>query len=263
MNTYKIYALQDPITYKIKYIGITKNKLSLRLSAHLTRAKNNPDLKWHRLNWLRSLQKINKKPNIILIEELNTTLKKAFKREEYWIRYFKKRYKLTNTSLGGDGHKGYKWSKELYKKRSKKVKQYDKKGNLIKIYPSIKEAAKTFNRPNQDGKISQICKGKKGRKTFMGYVWRYENDSFDKYDYKHNTSSHKTKEFREKTRQRQLGANNSFSKGVQKLNDKGEIIETYVTINDWMKANNKKGADWLKHCIKNNRKYLNYYWKYV
>ena len=58
----------------------------------------------------------------------------------------------------------------LYGKRisniQKRVGKYDKEGNLIEIFNSIKEAKEKYNGP-----ISLCCKGK--RKTVKGFIWRY------------------------------------------------------------------------------------------
>lgn len=54
-------------------------------------------------------------------------------------------------------------------KVSKKVGQYTKDGELIKIYPSTKQATRVTNINN--GNIVQCCIGK--YKTAGGYIWRY------------------------------------------------------------------------------------------
>ena len=83
--------------------------------------------------------------------------------------------------------KGYQWkyvdSNKIIKDISKdgivimkrKVFQYDLKGNLIKVYDSLKEAAKTTGIAKAT--ICKVCclKGN----TAGGYVWRYENDDFN------------------------------------------------------------------------------------
>lgn len=54
----------------------------------------------------------------------------------------------------------------------KKVAQYDKNNNLIKIWDSILQVQKELNINN--GNISTCCKQK--RKTAGGYIWRYVNE---------------------------------------------------------------------------------------
>jgi hypothetical protein len=60
----------------------------------------------------------------------------------------------------------------LFKPHPVKVNQYDLKGNFLKQYDSIKEAA-TLSGAN-DRHISGVCKGK--RKTTGGFIWKYTNE---------------------------------------------------------------------------------------
>jgi hypothetical protein len=48
MSTEKVYALVDPITLKIRYIGITKQSLKDRLYGHIYEAKFNAEFNWHK-----------------------------------------------------------------------------------------------------------------------------------------------------------------------------------------------------------------------
>lgn len=54
-------------------------------------------------------------------------------------------------------------------KLSKKVEQYDLKGNLIKIYLSSKEAMRQTG--YSQGHISEVCRGEK--KTYKSFIWKY------------------------------------------------------------------------------------------
>lgn len=58
------------------------------------------------------------------------------------------------------------------KNKSKSILQFDKQGNFIAEYPSIKEAQRQLSLDNRN--ISKCCKGK--HKTCGGFVWRYKND---------------------------------------------------------------------------------------
>ena len=78
-----------------------------------------------------------------------------------------------------NGYKGFFWIREgdslpIARKiktcESKKIGQYDKEDNLIKIYNSASEAGKDNN--IDPSSIIKVCKGK--RKTTGGYKWRYE-----------------------------------------------------------------------------------------
>ena len=57
-------------------------------------------------------------------------------------------------------------------RKTKKVIQYNKKGELIKEWISPKEAKRVLN--IDDSSIYKCCKGK--RKTVNGYIWRYSDE---------------------------------------------------------------------------------------
>ena len=57
--------------------------------------------------------------------------------------------------------------------RAKRVAQYDKQGNLIKIWDYAKQASKELR--IAQGSICQCCKGK--IKTAGGYIWRYAEET--------------------------------------------------------------------------------------
>lgn len=59
--------------------------------------------------------------------------------------------------------------------RARKVAQYDLDGNLIRIWDYIKQAANTLGLGGAH--ISACCRGKKGRKTVGGFVWRYVDET--------------------------------------------------------------------------------------
>lgn len=55
------------------------------------------------------------------------------------------------------------------KKQGRKVKQLTLDGNVIKVFDSVREAARAMNRSHKD--IYNVCNGK--RKTSCGYLWKY------------------------------------------------------------------------------------------
>ena len=57
-------------------------------------------------------------------------------------------------------------------KTSKKIVQYDKRGNFIKEYPSAMEAARQIGGENYMPNISRCANGK--RKTANGYIWEWK-----------------------------------------------------------------------------------------
>lgn len=65
--------------------------------------------------------------------------------------------------------------REAQVKNQKAVQQLDKYGNILNIYPSMKEAAK--NTGTSPSKISLVCSGK--RVTTGGYRWKLLNRDKD------------------------------------------------------------------------------------
>lgn len=61
--------------------------------------------------------------------------------------------------------------KRRAKTQGLRVKQYDKQGNLLHTYYSLKEAGRTFPNSHADNNIRNCCKGR--HKTAYGYVWKY------------------------------------------------------------------------------------------
>ena len=56
------------------------------------------------------------------------------------------------------------------------VEQYDLKGNLIAIFPSIAEAARKCAPNHNTSCISDVCNGT--QKTAYGYIWRFSNKTY-------------------------------------------------------------------------------------
>jgi hypothetical protein len=196
-----IYTLQDPISLEIRYIGLTSQKLNVRLSAHWTTFNNK---KSHKVHWIKKLKKLNQKP---IIKELDVaySLKEAADLEKYWISQFKTwGFKLTNTTDGGEGALGYKHdletmlrmkqiqalkpkkpkkpklSKEeqyllISQKLSRPVLQYDLNGIFIKKWNSILEAAKSFGCKSSTIRHALV----NNTRVSQNYFWRYCKDGFE------------------------------------------------------------------------------------
>jgi hypothetical protein len=149
----KIYALKDPFTNEIRYLGRTKNSLKVRLNGHLSKAKQNK-FKTYKDNWILSL---NLKPIIELLE-IVYGWEESYKREQELIKdYLNKGFRLTNLHDRGTGGLLRDISDEQKLKISLKVKKlhedgklkcgrksvdiYDLEGNFIKNCISYKEAS--------------------------------------------------------------------------------------------------------------------------
>lgn len=109
-NKVYIYALIDPDTNNIRYIGKTIYP-QLRYSEHLNKKCSNK----HKDNWIALLKKNNKVPIFKIMEVINSDDWKE--REKYYIKLYKNT--LVNLSEGGNG--GF-HSDDANKKRSLKLK---------------------------------------------------------------------------------------------------------------------------------------------
>lgn len=94
-----IYALCDPMTHEIRYVGKTYKTVKHRLATHCSDKRNT-----HRANWVRSLKPL--KPEILELELIGDD--EWVEAEQFWIAYFKTLgAKLTNLTKGGEGCVGY------------------------------------------------------------------------------------------------------------------------------------------------------------
>jgi hypothetical protein len=81
MATYRIYALVEPDTETVRYVGQTADHLHQRRADHL-RVRGTSA----RANWLRSLIAQGTRPRIVLLEEVTGTRRNAYAAETQWIR---------------------------------------------------------------------------------------------------------------------------------------------------------------------------------
>ena len=90
----KIYALICPDNGNVRYIGITKRSLHVRLSEHMKERHVNK-----RCSWIRSLKNKNLKPQIILIDEVNSDY--DFWEQHYISLFSSFGFNLVNGTFGG------------------------------------------------------------------------------------------------------------------------------------------------------------------
>ncbi len=118
---YIIYGLTDPDTGEVRYIGKSTKGLE-RPKEHLK--SSSLKSKTHKNNWIKSLLKSGKTFGITTIEILES-IEKLDEREEFWINdYRSKNNNLTNSTDGGKGSPGRKFSNETIKMMSDIRKQY-------------------------------------------------------------------------------------------------------------------------------------------
>lgn len=121
---YSVYALLDPRSLYIRYVGITKNRIQDRLKGHLSENKSN-----RKNNWIKQLKRNGLTP---VCEEIESglTMEKAYEAEVFFISYFKFiGFNLTNATHGGPGFFGVKHNNNTKRKISLKNKGHTGKDN--------------------------------------------------------------------------------------------------------------------------------------
>lgn len=94
-----IYALRDPETLSIRYVGKTVDP-KLRLRKHCTRKENN-----YKFSWVTSLRERGLKPEMVILEELEVERDEEWQPyEQKWILFMRSLgFCLTNLNSGGVG----------------------------------------------------------------------------------------------------------------------------------------------------------------
>lgn len=140
MTTTNIYALIDPITLHIRYVG-KANNVSQRYRAHLNKARKHQA---HKLNWINSLKKQKLKPILYVLDVV--PMEDWIFWERYWISQVKTwGFDLLNYTTGGDGC-------------------------TFENQTSFKKGNKSWNEGKGNIKICEICKKEfkinpKGKRT--------------------------------------------------------------------------------------------------
>lgn len=142
-NTFKIYALID-FDNSIKYIGITSKDLNKRLNQHIYSSLNKIGSLTKKESWIKNRFENNKNIDIVLLED-DLTKEDALELEISYISYYGIS-NLTNSTLGGEGTFGYKYSPEQLVNwyNLKPINEYDLDGNFIKNFSSITKAAEHY-----------------------------------------------------------------------------------------------------------------------
>jgi hypothetical protein len=191
-----IYALSDPRTNQIRYIGKANNPYN-RYSNHYNSAR---DKNTHKRNWINSIRKDGLRPELIILDEVSKVNWQYW--EKFYISLFKSwGFELVNYTRGGDGatfanngsfkkgniphNKGVPCKEETKQKIKDKLTgvsnvssykpiiQYDLDYNEVKRYKCIKDAVEESNGLFLTGKISECCKLK--RIKHRGFIWRYDD----------------------------------------------------------------------------------------
>lgn len=203
--TIYIYALRDPNTSYVRYVGKANNPAK-RLSAHISKSKI---LNIHSANWIRSLVENGIRPIMDILEMCED--EKWEDREKFWIAYYRDIYDLTNILDGGEhcatyGRLGSPWSEQqrinnrkarlglkvshtkdgnkkrtegirhYYKNNKRKIVQFSLSGKKIKEWDSSVEAGDILKINYSN--INAVCSKKSNGYSAGGYMWRF----FDECD---------------------------------------------------------------------------------
>ena len=101
LRSWEIYALKDPETQEVRYIGWTAKGTARRLSNHISEALTSPPVT-HKRRWILSLLKKGVRPATEVLESgFGNSWEEA---ECRWIAIFKSRgARLVNGTAGGQG----------------------------------------------------------------------------------------------------------------------------------------------------------------
>lgn len=94
-----IYALVDPRTNEIRYVGKSDNPEKRLSYGHMKCIGRNK----YKNNWIKQLLKLNLQPSLMILEECENEESVWSAREKYWIKYYREQgCDLTNLTDGGE-----------------------------------------------------------------------------------------------------------------------------------------------------------------
>jgi len=181
-----IYVLIDPITCKVRYIGITTQTISRRYYKHIEESLYSKK-RTYKLNWIRSLTSKGRIPVVKKLMEVDNW-HSALKIERMLIQKYKKSRNLTNnedyvngsfkkTITDAQRQEASLKAKSFYKNggkasNRKEIKCFTLDGEFIRTFESMSEASRVLNLSLRH--ISLVVSGKKLQ--LKGYVFKNTND---------------------------------------------------------------------------------------
>jgi len=164
MKTWHIYALVDPRTKAVRYVG-----KSVRLSDRLRHHRNgrNNDDNPHKFRWLDQLKRLGLKPLVVILESGEGEA--WVESERKWIMHFRRtEAPLTNLTEGGDGAKGFIISEDSRRKMSEA-----KKGKPLSL--ACREAREACRSPLSAEHKDKLSKKLTGQKRSQETCERIRN----------------------------------------------------------------------------------------
>lgn len=173
MKNLIIYALLDPDTNEIRYIGKSERGIE-RPRQHFEPGQLKKLSKKN--NWIKSLVSKGKLPKIKILYNCSN-INELNQKEIEFIAMFKNSGILTNMTDGGTGG-----NTGGGQKRRKPILAMNIKTKEVIEYSYVWESVKDGFEPN---KVVAVCKGK--RITHKGYYFCYKKDGFNIRDDRSNT----------------------------------------------------------------------------
>ncbi len=153
VKTTFIYALCDPDTLTIRYVGKSDNPRK-RLILHLLDKQ-----KTHKVNWINKLKSQNKRPVLKILKEVEEQLWEEA--EKKWIAHYRKicGNKLTNSTDGGEGVKNL--TPESRRKMSESKKGHTVSKDQIRKF---KETCRNRSKKEKEKIRKKLSESHKGQK---------------------------------------------------------------------------------------------------
>ena len=272
-----IYALLDPTTNQIKYIGQTNN-IERRFNDHLSSSlnENSDSYNTYKARWIRKLLSNNIKPIIQIVEECENLEQSNLKERFHIEKLTNEGHKLTNshvsdvTEVSSDTRE-----KMSNAKKGKKLEEIvgDEKAIELRKYYSerIKE-----NNPNKSDdpivkeKISNTLKEFfKDKENHWAYGLKMDDEHNEKLriaklNNPKNVGNRKprTEEQKEKIRNSIKGSKVKRSEIIQYDLDMN-ILNTWKSLRDIERSDNTLMRNQIAKCCKGNKEtYAGFIWKY-
>ncbi len=247
MKTTFIYELIEPITDETRYIGKTNNP-SYRFKTHIREvSKKNT----HKNNWIKSLLKQNLEPVLNIIDEVKES------ESSYWERFYISLYKvwncrLTNSTLGGDGHnredvlgrKNPMYGKHHSEETKKKISQIHKGKPSCRKGVSLSQKTKDKIKESWKNRSSIILSSEKKISKSLKLSLALKGKTFSE-EHKKSLSYSKTKQ--------KIKQIDRFTGQIVAIWNSSKELRDYFNISDRIRD--------IMKSVKTNWACCNYYWE--